>query len=305
MKKLKTFDSDYFHGKSHFEEDGTQNGLIFQPMQRYFKWASNNPSVILSWESEGLSDESIKPPTTSNRNLNPTLNFVGTKARIKFSGDCLKQKKITYTYGKIVNIYIVYEIEKSVNISSYPTLENCLFGVVKLTKHVDVDQYKYLRYGIGFDKKGSYSTGNEIGRNVTIFRVAMSSSTKIDNRKKDILILRKGPTQGLEHTLRAEKLYSINFTKEKTKFCLSLHHNGANSYLFVNGTEIIKFKTKVSKINPYKLCLGNISKDWSADNMKKTSLKGFFYDFSVDYDATEVSDILNIHKYLIEKNDIV
>ena len=72
----------------------------------------------------------------------------------------------------------------------------------------------------------------------------MSSSSKIDNRRKDILILGKGPTQGLEHTLSAEKLYSINFTKENTKFCLSLHYNGANSYLFVNGTEIIKFKTK-------------------------------------------------------------
>ena len=85
-------------------------------------------------------------------NLNPTLNFVGTKVRINFSGDCLKQEKITYTYGKIVNIYIVYEIEKSVSISSYPTFENCLFGAVKSTKYVDVAQYKYLGYGIGFDR---------------------------------------------------------------------------------------------------------------------------------------------------------
>ena len=90
----------------------------------------------------------------------------------------------------------------------------------------------------------------------------MSSSTKIDNRKKGILILGKGPTQGLEHTLSAEKLYSINFTKENTKFCLSLHYNGANSYLFVNGTEIIKFKAKDSEIGASPLCLGNISKDW-------------------------------------------
>ena len=67
----------------------------------------------------------------------------------------------------------------------------------------------------------------------------MSSKTKIDNRKKYILILGKAPTQGLEHTLSAEKLYSINFTKKNTKFCLSLNHNGANSYLFVNSTEII------------------------------------------------------------------
>ena len=100
----------------------------------------------------------------------------------------------------------------------------------------------------------------------------MSSSTKIDNREKDILILGKGPTHGLENALSAEKLYSINFTKKKTKFCLSLHYNGANSYLFVNGTEIIKFRAKDSKILVYSLCLGNISKDWSQDNMKKTNL---------------------------------
>ena len=98
-------------------------------------------------------------------------------------------------------------------------------------------------------------------------------------------------------------MYLINFTKEKTKFCSSLHYNRANSYLFVNGTEIIKFKVKDSEINPYELCLGNISKDWSIDNMKKTSLK--VYDFSVDYDAIVVSDILDIHKYLMEKNGIV
>ena len=84
-----------------------------------------------------------------------------------------------------------------------------------------------------------------------------------------------------------------------------MHYNGANSYLFVNGTEIIKFKAKDSEITPCPLCLGNISKDWSVDNMKKTGLKGCYYDFSVDYDAIAVSDILDIPKYLIEKNEIV
>ena len=123
--------------------------------------------------------------------------------------------------------------------------------------------------------------------------------------KKDILILGKGPTQGLEHTPAAEKLYSINFTKEKNNFCLSLHYNGVNSYVFVNGIEIIKFKAKDSEINPYELCLGNISKDWSVDNMKKTGLKGCVYYFSVDYNTIEVSYILDIHKYLMGKNDIV
>ena len=252
-----------------------------------------------------MSDESFKTPTTDNKMINPSLDFVDTKARVMFSGDCLKEEKMTFNHGKIVNIYIFYELEKSVNISSYPTLENCLFGAIKIAKHIDVNLYKYSGYGIGFDRKGSYSVGSEIGRNVIIFEVDMSSWTKIDNGKKDILILGKPPTQGLQHTLSAEKLYSINFTKENTKFCLSLHYNGANRYLLVNGTEIIKFKAKDSEITPYPLCLGNISKDWSVDNMKKTGLKGCVYDFSVDYDTITVSDILDIHKYLIEKNEII
>ena len=122
-----------------------------------------------------------------------------------------------------------------------------------------------------------------------------------DYKRKDILVLRKGPTQGLEHTLTAEKMYSINVTVTKKKFCLSLHYNGANSYLFVNGTEIIKFKAKDSEIVASPLCLGNISKDWSVDNMKKTGFNGYVYDFSVDYDAIAVNDIKDIHKYLMKK----
>ena len=88
-------------------------------------------------------------------------------------------------------------------------------------------------------------------------------------RKKDILILGEGPTQGLEHMLTAEKMYSINFKVTKTKIFLSLNYNGANSYLFVNGTEIYKFKPKDSKTVAAPLCLGNISRDWSVDKMKK------------------------------------
>ena len=97
----------------------------------------------------------------------------------------------------------------------------------------------------------------------------MSSTVHIDNKEKDILVLGKGPTQGLESTLTAEKMYSINFTLTKKKFCLSLHYNGANSYFFVNGTEIYKYKAKDSKIMMSPIFLGNISKDWTVDNMKK------------------------------------
>ena len=97
-------------------------------------------------------------------------------------------------------------------------MENCLFGSVKLTKNADIDKYAYLGYGIEFDIRTSFSTGNETGKNVIIFGVDMILSSKIDNRKKYILILGKGPTQGLEHMLSAEKMYSINFTKKMQNF---------------------------------------------------------------------------------------
>ena len=145
-----------------------------------------------------------------------------------------------------------------------------MFGAVSLTKNPDIDQYKYSGYGIGFDRKGTFSFGNGFGRNCIVFGVDMTSSVHVDNQKKDILILIKGPTQGLNGTtLTAEKLYSINFTENNKKFCLSLHYNGYNSYLFVNGTEIHKCKAKDSKIVATPLSLGNISRDFSVDNMKK------------------------------------
>ena len=93
------------------------------------------------------------------------------------------------------------------------------------------------------------------GRNFLIFGVDMSSSAQIDNKEKDILVLGKGPSRGLEHTLTAEKMYPINFTVTTKKFCLSLYYNGANSYLFVNGTEIYKFKAKDSETVASPLCL--------------------------------------------------
>ena len=97
-------------------------------------------------------------------------------------------------------------------------------------------------------------------------------------------------------------MYSIDFTEKNTKFCLTLHYNGANSYLFVNVTEIIKFKAKDSEIVATLLWLRSISKDCAVDNMtKKTGLNGYVYDFRADYNAAPVDDILDIHKYLMKK----
>ena len=119
----------------------------------------------------------------------------------------------------------------------------------------------------------------------------MSSSLHVDNNKKYILILGKGPTQGLEHTLTAQKMYSITFIVTKKKFCLSLHYNEASNYLFVNGKEIIRFNTKDSEIVVTPLCLGNISKVWSVANMKKTGSNGYVYDFSVDQVRRQIVNV--------------
>ena len=129
----------------------------------------------------------------------------------------------------------------------------------------------------------------------------MSSSTKIDNRNKDILVLGKGARQGLEHTLSAEKMYSTNFTETDKKLCLILHYNEVNSYLFVNGNEIRKIKAKDFETVATPSYLGKVSKDWSVDNKKNTGLNGHVYDFSVDYDAIAVADILDIDEYLMKK----
>ena len=175
-----------------------------------------------------------------------------------------------------------------------------MLGAVTLTKKADIDKYGYSGYGTGFDRKSSFSfPGGRFGQNVIIFGADMSSSVHVDNKKKDILILGKGPTQGLEHTLTAGKMYSINFTVTRKKFCLSLHYSGVNSYLFLNGNGIDRFKAKDSEIVATSLCLGNVSKDWSVDNMKKTGLNGYVFDFSVDYHA--VDDILDIQNYLMKK----
>ena len=125
-----------------------------------------------------MSDERVNSNTTSNYTITPELSFYGTKAKVEFNGSCLKQNKVTQNHGPVVNIYIVYERSNNYNISSYPTLDNCLFGAVSLTKNADIDQYKYSGYGIGFDRKGEISFGSRrFGRNCIILWADMSSSS--------------------------------------------------------------------------------------------------------------------------------
>ena len=144
LKKLKTFDPSYFIGKSHFEEDGTQNYLVFQLMCKYFKTIASD--YIFKWKSKGLSAEAIKTAATSDNSITLALSCYGTTTRVKFTGSCLKQPKELFDHKAIVNIYTVYEPGASSSNSDDPTLKNSLFGAVTLTKNADIDKNGYSVY---------------------------------------------------------------------------------------------------------------------------------------------------------------
>ena len=204
MNKLETFDSSYFIGKRHFEEDGTQNYLVFQTIHKYFKLITNT-LCILSWQSKGLSNENIDPPTIS---LSPSINYVCNKIRVKFTGSCLKQSnKLTYTYGKAINIYIVYEFGASSSHVNDPTLKNYLFVAVTLTKKADIDKYGYSGYGIGFDRRGSSSfPGCGFGQSLLIFGVDISFSAHIDTKKRHTSLRNRSNTRIRTYTNCREKV---------------------------------------------------------------------------------------------------
>ena len=141
--------------KIHFEEDGTQNYLVFQARYRYFKVIAgvNNGSYIYYWKSKGLSDKRINSIKTPNHSITPNLDYYGTKTRVEFNRTCLKQDKVTSNHRKVVSIYNVYEVLAVQN----PTVANCLFGAVSLNKNADIDKYKCFGYEIRFERHGRFS----------------------------------------------------------------------------------------------------------------------------------------------------
>ena len=177
--------------------------------------------------------------------------YDNARIKVRFNGDLLRQNQVTYNHRPVVNIYIVYETTLDTKTSNI-TLENCLFGTVKLTKNADIDKYKYSGYGIGHDSRGSFShpSGGD-GKNVIIFRADLNSSVQANNKVNNVLVLGKYFIRGINGTtIYAEKMYSTNFTVDNKRFYLSLYYNGGNSYLFVDGKETHKFKAKDSEIVP-------------------------------------------------------
>ena len=171
-----------FLGKSYFGDDDNQNYFIFQPMFRYLKFVTNSQNISW-WRSKGLSDEEIK----AVNGLYPSLNYVNEKLRLKFKGSCLAQTKVTYTHKNIVNVYIVCQIGATTRNFYDPKLINGLFGAVTLVKNSDISKFRYIGYGIGFDRGTTFSfASGGFGHNVLIFGVDMSGLTHIDNKKGHI-----------------------------------------------------------------------------------------------------------------------
>ena len=219
----------------------------------------------------------------------------------------MKQNKLGYAHGKIVNHYIVYKLKNRRIDSPHFTVQNGLFGAVKITKNVNTSHYKYEGYGICFDGESSFSFGNRIdAKNVIIFGVNTSNSSHLTNKTQNIYVLGKDFVQGINNTtVYAEKIYMTSFTEQSKKFVLSLHYNGDNSYLFVNGSQELKFKSSINYLNRNLLCVGNILSDRLLTNSTKTGLYGSVYDFAVGYvPLSGVKTIHDIHRYLMVKHNI-
>ena len=153
-------------------------------------------------------------------------------------------------------------------------MQNALFGAIQITKNADTSKYKYKGYGICFDEGGSFSKGNiSNGENVLIFGVDESSLVHANNKANNIHVTGDLFVQGInDTTLYAEKIYSQNFAQPSKKFVLSLHYNGNDSYLFVNGKQELKFKAKTHRLVKEELCIGNLSDQWTTSESEKNRI---------------------------------
>ena len=273
-----------------------------------FKYTSGKINL---WKPTGLNnygrDSDMDAVSVETTSLPPLID--NGRMSVRLEGAYFKQRRLLRPNNdNIVNIYIVYLIDPISNSRNTDyTVQNPLFGGVKITKNAtDTSKHKYEGYGICFDEGGTFSKGGiKNGRNVLIFGVHENSLVHANNKANNIYVMDDFIVQGInDTTLYAEKLYSQNFTAVNKKFVLSLHYNGDNSYLFVNGKQELKFKAKDDQIVKEILCLENISDDWTTANAQKTGFWGEIYDFAVDYTSNNIGDIYNIYRYLIKKHNI-
>ena len=244
----------------------------------------------------------------------------GGRMYVYLQGNYFKQNSLLNTNKGIsigiINIYWVYELDLTASSRDTSfTIQDALFGAMQITKNAtDNSKNNYKGYGICFDERSKFGhtrteggrTYITSGRNVLIFGADMSFSIHATNRANHKYVMGDGLSQGIRNTtLNAEKKYFRNFTEPNVRFVLSLHYNGNDSYLFVNGTQELKFKAKNDQIISEKICLGNLSDQWTTSESEKTGLYGNIYDFVVDFkQIVGVKAIYNMHRYLMVKHNI-
>ena len=273
---------------------------------------------ISTWKSTGIFNY------LGNSNMNAVGDSGGDLPDIKndgrlyvyLSGNHFQQNKVIIPNNdNVINIYCVYEIQPiAASRDTTFTIQNALFGAMQTTKNADISKNNYKGYGICFDERSQFdhtiSEGGfahtKNGRNVLIFGADMSFSVHTTNRANNIYVMGDGLMQGIHDTmLYVEKNYYRNFTDPGKKFVLSLHYNDDDSYLFVNGRQELKFKAKTDQLVKERLCIGNLSDQWTGSESEKTGLYGNIYDFLVDYQAiVGVGPIYDMHRYLMTKHNI-
>ena len=245
---------------------------------------------ISEWKSTGIynysSDSNMNALANAKSNL-PNLKNDG-RMHVHLSGNHFQQSKVNIpNNGNVINTYCVYKIGPiaSIRDTSF-TIQDALFGAMQITKNAtDNSKNNYKGYGICFDEGSHFGhtmteggrTHIKNGRNALIFGADMSFSVHATNRANHIYVMGDGLTQGIhDTTLYVEKKYFRNFTEPNVKFVLSLHYNGSDSYLFVNGRQELKFKCKTDQLVKEKLCIGNLSDQWTATKSEKKGYMEIF-----------------------------
>ena len=303
LKKLKTLVGS--STKKKFDEVQKENsfnrGFFYYLQQSYLvyecKMDSFNFTIkkISKWKSNGIfiySDDSNMKGAEDTKTKLPELKNDG-RMPVNLQGNHFQQNNIIIpNNNNVINIYVVYKLDRisSTRNTDY-TIQNALFGAMKITKNTDSSKNNYTGYGLCFDEGGEFGhtvrqsnfdrTTN--AKNVIIFGVDTSSSIHATNRANNIYVMGKDFIQGInDTTIYAEKLFHNNFTEFRVKFVLSLHYNGDNSYLFAKGRQELKFKAKDDQIINEKLCLGNLSSEWTTSESKKTGVYRNIYDFVIE-----------------------